>query len=111
MLDSLVLVSGFAFLFSVTVAPLMYAWSRTAVVPVPVVEVPEVLEIPEVPVIEFKPRCKARAVAKAAEVPSVVVAVEVGDMPTTVHGMRKLLIARGVKGAARFNKQQCLAAL
>lgn len=116
MLDTLCIVSGSALFFAVTIAPLMYAWQRTAITPVavtPVVEVqPDpVVEVVEVPVIEIKPKREARAIAKAVTPAIAVVTVEVGEMPTTVHAMRKLLIARGIKGAARFNKAQCLAAL
>ena len=107
--NSLVMISGSVLIAAVTVAPLLYAWSRSGE-PESSVEIEkqdEAIALPVVPitVIEFP---KARSAAKSKAIAQVVIK-ENSKTPTTVHGMRKALIARGVNGAARFSKAQCIA--
>ena len=109
--NSLVMISGSALIAAVTVAPLVYAWVKSGEPesPVEIENQDEAIALPVVPitVVEFP---KVRSAAKSKAIAQVVI-TEDSKTPTTVHGMRKALIARGVNGAARFDKDQCIAAM
>ncbi|MEX0271200.1 hypothetical protein AB3R30_18850 [Leptolyngbyaceae cyanobacterium UHCC 1019] len=59
--------------------------------------------------LEIRPR--RRRTAALAITPSALRVEEVPALPGTIRELRKLCTQRGIKGAGRFSKAQCLAAL